>query len=69
MQNCSGVGRQGQRQLTPVGRKDFEHELWIPATRAAFHGQTAFAGVLLEQGEREAIQPGKVLTFLVVSNS
>jgi hypothetical protein len=40
---------QGQRQLTPVCPKDFEHELWIPATRAAFHDQAAFSGVLLEQ--------------------
>ena len=44
-----GLGGQGQRQLTPVCRKDFEHELGIPATRAAFHDQAAFSGVLLEQ--------------------
>jgi hypothetical protein len=39
---------QGQRQLTPDCRKDFEQEVRVPATRTAFHDQAPLARMLLE---------------------
>jgi hypothetical protein len=60
---------QGQRQLTSVCFKNFEHESWVPAARVALHDEAPFAGVLFEQRECETIQPGKVFARVGVSNT
>ncbi len=46
---------QGQRVLTLCSSKDLEHVFIVPTTIAAFHGHAVFLGVLLQQGQREAI--------------
>ena len=48
-------GSQGQRVLTLCSSKDLEHVFVVPTTIAAFHGHAVFVGVLLQQGQREAI--------------
>ena len=61
--------RQGQRQLNLCPDKDFQHEVFAPAATAAFHGDAVFAGMLLQQRQREPIQPGKVLAQMFVANA
>ena len=39
---------QGQRSLKCCPSKDFQQEVFVPATTAAFHGDTVAAGMLLQ---------------------
>jgi len=43
------VERQGQRSLNRCSGKDFQHEVLVPATAAAFHDEAIAAGVLLQK--------------------
>ena len=60
---------QGQRVLTACSGKDLEHVVIVPTASAAFHGHAVFLGMLLQQGQREAIQPGEVLAQSLVTNA
>ena len=46
---------QGRLVLTLCCCKGLEHVFLIPTARAAFHGYAVFVGVLLQQGQCEAI--------------
>ena len=63
------VGRQGRRVLTACSGKDLEHVVIVPTASAAFHGHAVFLGMLLQQGQREAIQPGEVLAQTLVTDA
>ena len=41
--------------------KDFQQEVFVPAATAAFHGDAVVAGMLLQERQREAVEPGEVL--------
>src|SRR3954468_17974023 len=62
--NCtrrSSSGTQGQRTLTYQCVNDFHQELVAPAAAPAFHDEAhSPVGVLLEDREGEAVQPGDV---------
>ena len=60
---------QGGLVLTRCSSKDFEHVFIIPTTGAAFHGHAVFVRMLLQQRQREAIQPGEVLTEMLVTDT
>ena len=60
---------QGQRQLNVCPDKDFEHELGLPSASASFHDAASFAGMLLEQRERETVEPGEVFTCVDIANA
>ena len=47
--------------------KDLDHEFIIPAAHASFHDEAFLAGVLLDQGQRKAAEPGKVFRQLTMS--
>jgi len=40
---------QGQRSLKRCSGKDFQHEVFVPATTAAFHDEAVAARVLLQE--------------------
>ena len=61
--------RQGQRVLTACSGKDLEHVVIVPTASAAFHGHAVFLGMLLQQGQREAIQPGEVLAKMLITDA
>ena len=46
---------QGQRVLTAFAGKYFQHVVITPTAGAAFHGHAVLLGMLLQQGQREAI--------------
>ena len=52
---------QGQRTLSCFGTKDLHQEVIVPAAHAAFHGETFFARMLLEQRQSEPSEPRQVL--------
>src|SRR5262245_37425658 len=54
-------GTQGQRTLTCWSRNDFDQEGVAPAAAPTFHDQALAAGMLLQQRQREPVQPGEVL--------
>jgi len=60
---------QGQRVLTLCSGKDLEHVFIVPTTSAAFHGHAVFVEVLLQQGQREAIQPSEVLSKMLITDA
>src|SRR3982751_765852 len=60
---------QGQRSLNHCSGKDFQQEVLVPAATAPLHGQAVATGMLLQQREREAIEPRKVLTEVLVPNA
>lgn len=60
---------QGQRLLTACSGKDLEHVVIVPTAGAAFHGHAVFLGMLLQQGQREAIQPSEVLAKTLVTDA
>ena len=45
----------GPASLRACSGKDLEHVLIVPTTSAAFHGDGVFAGMLLQQGQREPV--------------
>lgn len=55
---------QGQRPLWCNPSKDLQQEVVAPAAATSLHGDAILAWMLLEQREREPIQPGKVLADL-----
>jgi hypothetical protein len=61
--------QQGQRLLTACSGKDLEHVVIVPTASAAFHGHAVFFGMLLQQGQREAIQPSEVLAKTLVTDA
>ena len=56
-------------RLRAYSGKDLEHVLIVPTTSAAFHGDAVFRGVLLQQGQREAIQPSEVLAQMIITDA
>jgi hypothetical protein len=60
---------QGQRILTLCSGKDLEHVFVVPTTGPAFHGHAVFVGMLLQQGQRETIQPSKVLAEMLITDA
>ena len=40
---------QGQRPLKGCSGKDFQQELFVPTTTAAFHGEARAVGMLLQE--------------------
>jgi hypothetical protein len=64
---CSNL--QGQLQLSHYSRKDFHQELVAPTAAAAFHDDAVLARMLLEQRQREAVEPGKVLAHMRIPNA
>ena len=60
---------QGQLPLTCCSGKDFQQERFAPTAAAPFHGDTVLAGMLFEQRQREAIEPGKVLPYVRIPNA
>src|SRR4051794_16570632 len=60
---------QGQRSLNRCSGKDFQQEVLVPAATATFHDQAVATGMLLQQREREAIEPRKVLPEVLVPNA
>ena len=61
--------KQGQRSLNRCSGKDFQHEVIAPTATAAFHGHTVVTGMLLQQRQREAIEPCKVFTQVLIPNA
>ena len=61
--------RQGQLVLTLCSSKDLEHVFIVPTARAAFHGHAVLVGMLLQQRQREAIQPGEVLAKMLITDA
>ena len=51
----------GQRSLSRDPRQDFEEGGVVPAAAAAVHGYTFLILTLLQQRQREAIQPRQIL--------
>ncbi len=62
-------GAQGQRLLTPCSSKDLQHVFIVPTARAAFHGHTVLIRMLLQEGQRKAIEPGEVFTNMLVTDT
>ena len=62
-------GSQGQRVLTACSGKDLEHVVIVPTASATFHGHAVFVGMLLQQGQREAIQPSEVLAETLITDA
>jgi len=60
---------QGPRLVSACSRKNLEHVFIVPTTIAAFHGHAVFVGVLLQQGQRQAIQPGEVLSKMLITDA
>ena len=57
------VVKQGQLQLRRCYAKDLQQEIVVPAATAAFHHDAgATVGMLLQQRQRESIEPSEVLT-------
>jgi hypothetical protein len=63
------LGTQGQRVLTCCSCKDLEHVFIVPTASSAFHGHAVLVGTLLQQGQREAIQPREVLAKMLITNA
>ena len=64
----SGSIGQGQRPLKRCSDEDFQQEVVAPTATPSLHGEALAAGMLLQQGQRQAIQPGEVLTQVLISN-
>src|SRR5205085_2634511 len=64
---CS-LHHQGQRPLTRFPRKDFQQEVIVPTASVSLADDAVFAGMLLEQRERESIEPRKILPRGLVAN-
>jgi hypothetical protein len=45
-----------------------EHVVVVPTANTAFHGYAVFLGMLLQQGQRETIQPSEVLAETLVTD-
>lgn len=60
---------QGQLQLTLCSGKDFEQEVVAPAAGAAFHGDAVLLGMLLQERQREAIEPGEILGHVTLAQA
>ena len=60
---------QGRLQLTCESRTDFEQEVVAPGTASAFHGDAVFFGMLLQEREGQAVEPGKVFPPLLVADA
>ena len=75
VENCRDFGgpwlglQQGQRSLTACSGKDLEHIVIVPTAGAAFHGHAVFLGMLLQQGQGEAIQPREVFTETLITDA
>src|SRR5438105_6103966 len=57
----SRTNPQGQLPLRDDTRKDFHQVILVPAAEAAFHGDAVLAGMLLQERQRQAVEPGEVL--------
>ena len=57
----TGLLGQGQRSLSRDPRKDFEQGGFVPAAAAAGHGHAFLVLTLLQQRQREAVQPRQIL--------
>ena len=55
--------------LTPCSSKDLQHVFIVPTARAAFHGHTVLIRMLLQEGQRKAIEPGEVFTNMLVTDT
>ncbi len=60
-------GQQGQRTLSLLPRKDFHHEVEVPAAHPPFHHETRFAGMLFDQRQRETPEPREILRKVTVA--
>ena len=49
--------------------KDLEHVFIVPTTCAALHGHAVVVGMLLQQRQCEAIQPGEILTKTLITDA
>ena len=64
-----GAYAQGQRTLKPYSTEDFQQVVVAPTATASLHGDTVAAGMLFQQRECEAIEPGKVLSQMSLSDA
>ena len=60
---------QGQRTLNSFDTKDLHQEVIIPATDSSFHGEAVLAGMLFQQRQSEASEPGKILSDRPLTSS
>ena len=63
----AAVPIQGQLQLSLCTRKDFQQEVVAPAATAALHRGAVIGRMLLQQRQREAVEPGKILAEVLVA--
>ena len=49
--------------------KDLEHVFIVPTTCGAIHGHAVVVGMLLQQRQCEAIQPGEILTKTLITDA
>ncbi len=61
--------RQGQHSLNHCPSNNFQQELRAPTTLSAFHDEASTAGMLLQQREREAIEPRKILAQVLLPDA
>lgn len=61
MTSEKSAGLQGQRPLNRCAGKHFQQEVFAPSATAPLHDDAGAAGMLLEEREREAVEPGEVL--------
>jgi len=52
------VPNQGQRTLNRFAARDLHQEAIIPSADSAFHGEAVRAGMLFQQRQSEASEPG-----------
>ena len=60
---------QGQRSLKCCSGKDFHQEVIAPSATTPFHGEAFTARMLLQERERKAIEPGKVLSQVLLPDA
>ena len=60
---------QGQRSLTCFASKDLYKDIIVPAASSPVHGDAFLVGMLFEQRECEAIEPGKVFAELLFTDA
>jgi hypothetical protein len=61
-------GYQGQRSLKRCPGYYFQQEVFAPTTRATLHHDATLPQMLLQQRQREPIQPRKILTQVLVAD-
>jgi hypothetical protein len=62
-------GWSGSELRSACASKDLEHVFVVPTASAAFHCHAVFLGMLLQQGQRKAIQPSEVFAKMLITDA